>query len=73
MLDGLARLRRAEALLAEARSNMAKYAGRSAGDASPAMGQIPQRDSGDDLVWVPLVAMGIIAIAVILLSGAEKH
>lgn len=76
-LEGLARLRRAESLLAEANSNISKYSGRW-------KGKVLEHDalSGDDVerapgssdlsLWIPFVALTAVAIIVVALVMESK-
>lgn len=77
-LEGLARLRRAETLLAEANNNIAKFTGRWKGDpmereALSGDDQEKSQVTGDLMLWLPFVALTAVAIIVVaFVSGSKK-
>ncbi len=62
--EGLARLRRAEELLADVGREMDKELGTSRAELGAAGG------SGDVVLWIPFVVLGAVAIGALVLSGA---
>lgn len=76
-LEGLARLRRAETLLAEANNNISKYSGRWKGkvleyEALSGDDQEKPKASSDLSLWIPFVALTAIAIIVVALLAESK-
>jgi len=74
-LEGLARLRRAETLLAEANNNIARFTGKWKGrvlDNDELSGD--DRESSSDMsLWIPFVALTAVAIIVVaLVAGSKK-
>lgn len=76
-LEGLARVRRAEGLLAEASSRISKFTGLTPGNKKrlgDTSSEKPAASSSlDILLWAPFVVIGIVAIAAVFLSSKSSE